>query len=103
MSVEHTHQSEASYRPPTPHELVDPHLALCYAYYTIKGRWPEGEAVIAQDSWSSCRYAYSILRERFPAGEEAIAKSTRREDYLRRFPSAKDDWVVAGWIDWLDT
>jgi hypothetical protein len=48
---------------------------------------------------------YSMIQsgERFPELEDQIAKSGQRKSYLERFPEAKDEWIMNGWADWLDT
>jgi hypothetical protein len=120
---------EAEVRPPTEKELTDPSWAYSYAadvikgrfpegeatiardpYWAynyardvIKGRWPEGEATIARDPYWSYGYAKYVIKGRFPEGEEAVAKSEYRDKYLESFPDAKDDWLLNGWLDWLDT
>jgi hypothetical protein len=48
-------------------------------------------------------YAKKVIQGRWPDVEEALAKSHWRETYLEHFPEAKDDWIMNGWIDWLDT
>ena len=64
-------------RPPTKDELTEPYQAYWYAARVLKGRWPEGEATIAKDpTWA--------------------------EKYLERFPEAKLEWAMNGWLDWLD-
>ena len=60
-----------------PYILKDPEGAYLYALNVIKGRWPEGEAVIATDSRAA-------------------------KKYLERFPEAKREWVMRGWLDWFD-
>ena len=64
-------------RRPTHEELTDPFFAYTYSAFVVKGRFPEGEA--------------------------AIAKSIYKDSYLTKFPEAKEDWAMNGWIDWLDT
>jgi hypothetical protein len=91
-------------RPPTEKELTDPYWAYSYAADVIKGRFPEGEATIARgDPYWSYGYAKYVINGRFPEGEEAVAKSESRDEYLKTFPEAKDDWILNGWLDWLDT
>jgi hypothetical protein len=94
---------EAEVRPPTEKELTDPSWAYSYAADVIKGRFPEGEATIARDPYWSYGYAKYVIKGRFPEGEEAVAKSEYRDKYLESFPDAKDDWLLNGWLDWLDT
>jgi hypothetical protein len=94
-------------RPPTKRELTDPDLAYSYAQDVIKGPWPKGEKAIARYPYPAYNYAKYILKGRFPAGEKAIALSYSgapwREEYLEKFPEAKLEWIMNGWLDWLDT
>jgi len=53
----------------------DPKWAHAYAYYVIKGRFPEGEKVIASHPGYAYMYADNI-KGRFPEGEKAIASET---------------------------
>ena len=55
-------------------ELSSPERAYWYAIGVIQGRFPQGEAVIAQDAGYAYHYALHIIRGRFPQGEEAIAQ-----------------------------
>jgi hypothetical protein len=64
-------------RPPTEEEQTNPQLASNYAVIVLKGRFPEGEAAIATNPGFA-------------------------EDYLKRFPEAKREWVIRGWLDWFD-
>ena len=52
----------------------DPEWAYNYARYAIRGRWPEGEKLIASDPQWAYSYADEVLKGRFPEGEEAIAR-----------------------------
>ena len=61
-------------RPPTERELTDPYDAYIYAKNVLKGRWPEGEPVIATDPGLAYEYADHVIKGRFPEGEPAIAK-----------------------------
>ena len=82
---------------------TSPDLAYNYARYFIKGRFPEAEAAIATDSWDAYYYAADILKGRFPDGEPAMAKDPDiAERYLKKFPDAKREWVMRGWLDWFD-
>ena len=88
-------------RPPTEMELTDPSCAYFYAKNTIKGPFPEGEAVIATDPYWAYNYALQVIKGRFQEGEEAIAKDTKySKKYLEAFPDAKIDWYAREWIDW---
>ena len=64
-------------RPPTKDELTEPYQAYWYAARVLKGRWPEAEEAIAKSP------GYAKL-------------------YLIRFPEAKLEWAMNGWLDWLD-
>jgi hypothetical protein len=63
-----------------------------YAQDFIKGRWPEGEAAIAQNGSASLIYAKDVLKGPFPPGERAIgdevcnAWSYTKEILKRPFP-----------------
>ena len=47
-------------------------------------------------------YATKALKARWPEVEETIAKSNQKDGYLKRFPEAKREWTMRGWLDWLD-
>ncbi len=47
--------------------------AYYYALKNLKGRYYEGESIIAIDSYYSLIYAKNIIQGRFPLGEAAIA------------------------------
>ena len=77
--------------------------AFMYAQEVIKGRWPEGEAVIATDPGYAYRYATEVIGGRWPEAEATIAKSQGNANrYAKEFPEAKFIFVMNGWIDWLD-
>jgi hypothetical protein len=91
---------------------TDPYWSYCYAFDVVKGRWPEGEVTIAKSPRVAINYALDVIKGRWPEVEEVIAKSVLREEfpftaskeeYLETFPDAKDDWILNGWLDWLDT
>ena len=63
-----------SVRPPTERELMDPYDAYRYASQVLKGRWPEGEPVIATDPGLAYQYATDVIGGRFPEAEATIAK-----------------------------
>jgi hypothetical protein len=73
-----------------------------YAYNVLHDEFPLGEPLIAKSGTYSYYYAKNVLHDRFLMGEEAVSKSRRAGEYLREFPEAKMDWVVNGWLDWLD-
>ena len=90
-----------------------------YATEVIKGRFPEGEDAIATSpahAWYAVNYALNVIKGRWPEAEKAIARSLKDalEDdrdaaievvyaYLKAFPEAKLEWIMNGWLDWLDT
>ena len=82
----------------------DPLWAYSYASQVLKGRWPEGEPAIATNSFTALYYAKDVIKGRWPEGEEAIATSTPEfvKYYLEKFPEAKLEWAMNGWLDWLD-
>jgi hypothetical protein len=84
-------------------ELTDPYWAYYYALYVIKGRWPEAEATIAKNPEWAYYYAANVIGGRWPEAEAAIANSDYKYMYLKKFPDAKDDWILNGLLDWLDT
>jgi hypothetical protein len=47
------------------------------------------------------QYAKGVIKGRWPEAEETIANSMYRDEYLDLFPDARDDWALAGWIDWM--
>jgi hypothetical protein len=53
--------------------LSSPYSAYEFARDVIKGRWCDGESVIAQNAVSSLYYAM-LINDRFPLGEAEIAK-----------------------------
>ena len=80
----------------------DPEKAVAWAT-KHQQRFPEAEAAIATDSWDAYYYASDILKGRFPEGEPAMAKDPDiAERYLKKFPDAKREWVMRGWLDWFD-
>ena len=85
-----------------PYIATDPYWSYRYARDIIVGCWPEAEETIAKDADSAYFYAMHVIRGRFPEAEEAIDKSEYRDKYLESFPDAKDDWVLNGWLDWMD-
>ena len=90
-------------RPPAEMELTQPYWAYLYAKDVIKGRWPEGEPVIAREPVLACGYALCVIQGRFPKGEPAIARDPHStKDYLNAFPEAKLEWVLNGLMDWTD-
>ena len=63
--------------------INDARYAYEYAKNVIKERWPEGEAVIATDAEWAYYYAQDVIKGRFPEGEAVIAKDKHyEEDYI---------------------
>jgi hypothetical protein len=60
-------------REPTKKELTDPQSAYYYAKHIIKGRWEQGEAIIATDPDWAYWYAYYVIKGRWEQGEPIIA------------------------------
>ena len=86
-----------------PYIATSPETAVHYAYEVIKGRFPEAEEVIAKDPRLAYYYAKDVLKGRFPEAEPAIATDPWwAKEYLKAFPEAKLEWVMNGWLDWLD-
>lgn len=54
--------------------LNSPKLAALYALYVTRGKFPEGEPIIATNIVVSYYYATNIICERFELGESIIAK-----------------------------
>jgi hypothetical protein len=122
-------EAKRKVRPPTEDELTGPYDAYWYAIRVLKGRFPEGEPAIATSDTYAYLYARNVLKGRFPEGEAAIATNPdwayhyardviegrwleaeatiatdplSAEPYLKKFPEAKLEWAMNGWLDWLD-
>ena len=73
----------------------DPKTACEYAEYTLRKRFPAGEAAIATSAFDSLRYARFVLDDRFRAGEAAImtnpeaAVEYANHILTRRWPAAE--------------
>jgi len=78
--------------------------AYYYAKDVIRGRFPEGEAVIAKDVFYAYNYALCVLKDRFPEGETIIAKDVRLAYHYAmnvikgRFPEGEA--VIAQSAEW---
>jgi hypothetical protein len=84
--------------------VTDPEYIYLYAKNVLESRWPEAEPALAKDPFYAYDYARDVIDGRFPEAEEAIARSKDlKDDYLYHFPEAKEDWLLNGWLDWLDT
>ena len=53
-----------------------PVLAYQYARDVVKGEWPEGEKVLAENPRWATSYACDVIKGRFPKGELAISADT---------------------------
>ena len=82
--------------------IANSRWAYRYARDVIGGRWPEGEETIAKDPEWAYTYAKYVIGGRWPEAEETIAKSEYKNQYLKAFPDAIDDWALLGWTDWMD-
>ena len=84
--------------------LSSPEKAYLYARDVIQGRWPDAEAVIAQDPWWAYWYAYEVLQRPFPAAEYVIAQDPAsaywyaRDVLHRPFPAA--EYAIAQDPEW---
>jgi hypothetical protein len=63
---------------------------------------PEILKMLASKPVWAYTYATKALKARWPEVEETIAKSNLKDQYLMRFPEAKREWTMRGWLDWLD-
>jgi hypothetical protein len=59
-----------------PYILPHPDLCYYYAYHVIRGRWRQGEAVIAKDPTIAYWYAVDVVQDRWPRGEVAIMSNS---------------------------
>ena len=88
---------ESKVRPPTEEELTDPHRAYDYAINVIGGRWPEAEETLARTLKDT---SGSEWGEEF-TDRDAVNELVRT--YIKAFPEvSKLEWVMNGWLDWLD-
>lgn len=66
----------------------DPEQSLLYAHKVVKGRFPEGEAAIAQDSDIAFEYAKFIVKGRFKEAEDVFFERNTdwgNRNYLQRY------------------
>ena len=80
--------------------LDGPQAAYHYARDVIKGRFPEGEYLIAQHPyWAFC-YAVNVIRARWPQGESMIIQGPHYlvSEYYRSF---KDSFTGPEQMIWL--
>lgn len=69
-------------------------LALDYAVSVVKGRFPEGEQVIASHPSDACMYAIEVLKSRFKQAESVIAQDPESANlYVKYFPESRDDLI----------
>jgi hypothetical protein len=78
-----------------------PSVAYAYAR-THKVRLPEAEPHFTKDAFLAYKYAKFVVKARWPEAERTIMESVHCRSYLDLFPEAKDDWILKGWLDWLD-
>ena len=106
---------------------TNPIASYKYATEVIKGRFPEGEAAIATSpgcATYAVDYAINVIKGRWPEAEEAITRALKDSSdeseggeeftdrdavvelirkYIKAFPEvSKLEWVMNGWLDWLD-
>ena len=72
-------------------KLTNPKTAFSYAIDVIKGRFPEGEAVIASDPEYAYKYAMYVVKGRWPAVETKFASDPYRA-YLYATDIIKGRW-----------
>lgn len=63
---------------------------------------PRVLSALAENPAQAYTYATKALKARWPEAEEKIAKSSLKDLYLQRFPEARTEWTMNGWLDWLD-
>ena len=73
-----------------------------YAEHTIKGRWPEAEPYIMEDSYEAVQYAINAIKGRWPEAEPYIMQDAASAvDYARnvvhgRWPEAEKSILADG-------
>lgn len=65
-------------QPPPQGKYLTPEAAYHYALNVIKGRWPEGEPVIAKDLRWATSYAEFVIKGRWPEIEPRFLQDPRR-------------------------
>jgi hypothetical protein len=94
-----------------------------YATEVIFSRFPEGEAAISKAPGYAVDYAINVIGGRWPEAEETLARTLKDTSgsewgeeftdrdavnelvrtYIKAFPEvSKLEWVMKGWLDWLD-
>jgi hypothetical protein len=63
---------------------------------------PQVLKMLAEKPVWALTYAKNSIKGRWIEGEELIAKSDLAKNYLELFPEAKWDWAINGWLDWTD-
>jgi hypothetical protein len=83
---------------------TDPYYAYLYAARVCHDRFIEGEPAILTDRmWTNC-YIGEVLMDRWPEAEDFISKDPMlSKRYRARFPKVELEWLMNGWLDWLDT
>ena len=79
--------------------LAGPESAFWYAHNIIEGRWPPGEAVIAQNSVWAYYYAHYVIKRRWHLGEAVIA--TDPTWALKYFNWFQKDFTEKEQVLWL--
>ena len=77
---------------PLPNYIQTAKYVYRYAYDVIKGRFPEGETIIATDPEYAYYYACNVIKGRFPEGESTIATDSRWA-YLYARDVTKGRWL----------
>ena len=73
--------------------LTNAKYAYLYAAYIIKGPWPEGEEVISKDAESAYKYALRVLKRPWNKGRKAINKNPWfREKYEELLKMPPERW-----------
>jgi hypothetical protein len=71
----------------------DPYWAYCYAADVIKGRWPEAETTIVKHPIAAMNYALDVIKGRWLEAEEAIAKFVPNEEFIEVFTAGKKEYL----------
>ena len=75
-----------------------PYWAYCYARYIIKAQFELGETAIAQDSQWAFFYSFFVIKRRSPAAEPIIVQSIWAGDYFNCF---QDQFTEHERVIWL--
>ena len=66
-------------------DVLAPVWALWYAENVLKGKFEQGEILIAKDSYCSYNYVKYVLKGRFELGEKAISENAILYDEYKEF------------------